>query len=324
MLTGLLSGSMPPELEPAGPGVLRGRVAYSALLTPKGRMVSDLRVGRLANGEEGSLLLDLPEAGLPGATAHFEKYLPPRMARVEELESDAGILTLVGPRAPALITGSPLSLPIDPAQVSALVEGDERVIPEENELGVRVVRAADVVPPSFDIIGPDSTLRLQRQRLEEAGVSEGDDALWDVLRLEKGRPVFGVELDENTIPFEAGIEDRCIDNAKGCYTGQEVVVRIRDRGHVNRHLRGILLGDVPPPAAGTALFPPGEEKSVGRIRGSVRSPRFGQSIALAYVRREIEPPCSVAVGVPDGSEAKVRALTSDGWLLVDGDPTPYP
>lgn len=325
MLAGILSGSMPPALEPIDSGALRGRVPCSALLTPKGKMISDLRVARIENGDGGALLLDLPEAGLAGATAHFATYLPPRMARVEAFESETAILVVVGPGAADLVTRLPMSLPLDPADISSLAEGDERILPAETETGLRIVRTGDVAAPSFGLTGDASTIRRHRSRLLEAAVPEGDDALWAVLRLEKGRPEFGVEMDEDTIPLEAGIQDRCIDNTKGCYTGQEVVVRIRDRGHVNRHLRGLLLGDAPPPPSGTLLFSrAGEDKPVGVIRSSAHSPRFGQAIALGYVRREVDPPSSVALGSPDGPDGQVRALASDGWLLVDGDPTPYP
>jgi folate-binding protein YgfZ len=96
-------------------------------------------------------------------------------------------------------------------------------------------------------------------------------------------------MDEDTLPPEAGIEDRAIDHEKGCYTGQEVIVRIRDRGHVNRHLTRLELGDVPTPAAGTELrSADGSGKPVGRITSAVQSPKLGGVLALAYVARGAE------------------------------------
>jgi hypothetical protein len=97
-------------------------------------------------------------------------------------------------------------------------------------------------------------------------------------------------MDENTIPIEAGIQDRAIDSGKGCYTGQEVIVRIRDRGHVNRHLRQIMLGHAPTPAKGTELFEEGSEKAAGVVTSAVQSPRFGQTVALGYVKRGVTGP----------------------------------
>ena len=133
------------------------------------------------------------------------------------------------------------------------------------------------------------------------------------MRVEAGTPAFGPDMDERTIPIEAGIEARAIDHGKGCYTGQEVIVRIRDRGHVNRHLRGLLLGEVPTPAPGTELFAGGSDRPVGSITSAVESPARGQAIALAYVRREVQPGAEVRVGAVGGTPARVMSLGSDGW-----------
>jgi folate-binding protein YgfZ len=96
-------------------------------------------------------------------------------------------------------------------------------------------------------------------------------------------------MNEDTLPPEAGIEDRAIDHKKGCYTGQEVIVRIRDRGHVNRVLTRLELGDMPTPTAGTELRSvDGSGKVVGRITSAVQSPKHGGVLALAYVGRGVE------------------------------------
>jgi folate-binding protein YgfZ len=132
-------------------------------------------------------------------------------------------------------------------------------------------------------------------------------AVLEVLRIEAGRPRWGAELGEDVIPIEAGLLDRAISTTKGCYTGQEVIIRILHRGHVNRHLRGLILGEsVPDP--GTELFRAGEPKTVGRITSACLSPRFGRALALGYVRREIEPGHVLRTGSPDGEPAEVCAL----------------
>jgi folate-binding protein YgfZ len=102
-------------------------------------------------------------------------------------------------------------------------------------------------------------------------------------------PVFGTDMVDRTIPPEAGILERAIDQTKGCYTGQEIIVRIRDRGHVNRYLRRLELGDVPAPAKGTELLAvDGSGKVVGEITSAAQSPKFGGVLALAYVRRGVD------------------------------------
>lgn len=113
----------------------------------------------------------------------------------------------------------------------------------------------------------------------------------EVARIEAGEPKWGAELTEDVIPLEAGLRNVAISESKGCYTGQEVIIRILHRGHVNRHLRGVLTGTAELPGIGADLIHNG--KVVGKITSAVYSPRFEQSIALAYVRREVEPPATV-------------------------------
>ena len=109
----------------------------------------------------------------------------------------------------------------------------------------------------------------------------------ELARIEAGEPRWGAELTEDVIPLEAGLRDVAISQNKGCYTGQEVIIRILHRGHVNRHLRGILTGDRNVPDVQSELTRDG--KTVGKITSAIFSPRFGQAIALGYVRREVEP-----------------------------------
>ena len=120
------------------------------------------------------------------------------------------------------------------------------------------------------------------------GATPAGLGVWGTLRVEAGRPVFGTDMDENTLPPEAGIVDRAVDQTKGCYTGQEVIVRIRDRGHVNRHLRVLELGDVPAPAKGAELLAAdGSGKVVGQLTSVVQSPRAKGVLAMGYVRRGV-------------------------------------
>jgi folate-binding protein YgfZ len=153
------------------------------------------------------------------------------------------------------------------------------------------MRTAEVWPEAFEILGPKRVVAALAGALESAGAANGDADAWTTLRVEAGRPAYGVDMDDGTIPVEAGIQERAIDSAKGCYTGQEVIVRIRDRGHVNRTLRLVRLGDVAPPAPGTELFEAGSgdgEKAAATVTSAVRSPREGETLALAYVRRGVE------------------------------------
>ncbi|MEX0856196.1 MAG: glycine cleavage T C-terminal barrel domain-containing protein [Gemmatimonadota bacterium] len=322
MLKGLVSGSIPPALSEPVAGIRRGRVTYSALLTPKGKTVTDLRITRLENGEGGSLLLEFPPSGIEGAEAHFRKYLPPRFARLESLERAFGLLSVIGPGAVQALATAVEPWGGDAALLATLGEGEEVVLDEGPMRGVRLVRSGEVIPVAFDVVGDAEILEEIGSRLEENGTlcpPEGS-ALWNTLRIERGRPAFGIDFDGETLPPEVGITDRAIDHRKGCYTGQEVIVRIRDRGKVNRRLHGLLLGTAPPPDPGTPLYAPERSRPVGETRSSVPSPRFGQTVALGYLRQEVGLRDTIRLGTPDGLPVAVRALEDRGWVLVEGDP----
>ena len=308
MIQGLITNSVPPLLEAAEDGVWTGRAAYAALLTPKGRMVSDLRVLRPGSEEAHGLLLDLPAEGADAARAHMARYIPPRFATVEDVSEATGQLTVVGPAAAGLVAREALGLRVDEAGLERLEEGGLILVGEPGGDHVVAVRTGDVGLPAFDVLADRATVEALRRRLEASGAAALDDEAWEALRVEAGRPAWGADLDDATIPLEAGLGPRAIDHGKGCYTGQEVVVRIRDRGHVNRHLRRLRLGSAEPPPAGSELWVEGGERPVGQVTSAVRSPRAGETLGLGWVRREVEVPGEVRLGGPDGPPVGVEAL----------------
>jgi folate-binding protein YgfZ len=300
MLNGVLTGALPEAPTSPEPDVRSGRATYHAVLTPKGRMITDL-LALLPDDEEAhGFLLDVPVAGREGLLEHFGRYLPPRFATVTDVTSTWGALSVVGPEAADVLSRVALGLRVESA---ALLEGPEGTWWSTGQGGMPVVRTADVWPPAWNVYGPSDAVGALRGALERNGAVPAGLGVWKTLGVEAGRPTFGTDMDQGTLPPEAGIVDRAIDQTKGCYTGQEVIVRIRDRGHVNRHLRRLELGDQPSPAPGTELYS-GEGKSVGTVTSAVNSPKAGGVLALAYVRRGVD---RVRVGAPDGPEAEVPA-----------------
>lgn len=329
--------------EISGWRLLEGRAPYGLTLTAKGKVVSDHRLLRLPVEGGDAFLLDLPVEGAPGMEAHFDRFLPPRFATVVDESESTGMLSVVGPdahsslaaalertigdvrasdlvdRLSALDEGELLLL-LPPAShgEGTIAEGDAGIDDGPAEAGYHVFRSGDLGsreeggPVVLDVVGSRSSLRRLWASLREEGCIPLGSAAWETLRVEGGRPAFGVDMDEDTIPVEAGVHDRAIDYEKGCYTGQEVIVRIRDRGRVNRHLRRLLLGDRPVPEPGTPLYRLDGGREVGRITSAVESPRFEESIALGYVRRELEPPAQVRLGSAEGAAVEVRSLDEDG------------
>jgi folate-binding protein YgfZ len=127
---------------------------------------------------------------------------------------------------------------------------------------------------------------------------------YEAVRIEAGIPVMGREIDESTIPAEVGVVDRSVSFTKGCYTGQELVARIDSRGgNVPRHLRGLVVsGDVTPPRGATLQV---DGKDVGAVTSVAPSPGRAATVALALVRRAVEPPAEVVL-VWDGGTAAAR------------------
>lgn len=140
-----------------------------------------------------------------------------------------------------------------------------------------------------------------------AGVHPVGLTALDALRVEAGTPWLGHDVDETVLLPEVPCES-LVSYTKGCYIGQELVVRVRDRGHVNRHLTGLTLEGETVPRAGAPIR--AEGKDIGRVTSAVHSFALGRPIALGFVRREHAAPGSPVVVADDGREtpARVTAL----------------
>jgi folate-binding protein YgfZ len=251
-------------------------------------MITDLWAALLGSEDTAGYLLDVPVAGADGLKASLAKLLPPRFAAVEDVSDATAMITAVGPGAAASLSRLALGLRVEPATLGSSAEGEWRSVGSPTQ-APRVERTQEVWPEAYSVTGSAEAVAALWQAVVDAGARPAGHAVWSTLRVEAGRPVFGTDMDADTIPIEAGIDQRAIDHTKGCYTGQEVIVRIRDRGHVNRSLRRLELGEVPTPAAGTELLATdGSGKVVGRLTSAVQSPRFGGVLALAYVARGVE------------------------------------
>ena len=169
-----------------------------------------------------------------------------------------------------------------------------------------VTRVTDTGAPGFDVYVERDQAGWLRDRLAAAGVPELDEESADALRVEAGVPLFHRDMDEETIPLEAGIESRAISMTKGCYVGQEVIVRVLHRGHgrVARKLVGLKIDGEAVPAAGAAVM--SGDRAAGEITSGVRSPAAGGPIALAYVQRDFIAPGTVLS--VNGAGATVIAL----------------
>ena len=288
MLRGVVTGVIPEPPTEVEDGVFGGEAKYNAVLTPKGKMVSDLWAMLPAEEEDPGFLFDVPVSGRDALVEHLGKLMPPRFARVEDISESWRALSVVGPRAPELLSRMALGLRLDEAWFRDAEEGAWRRVGRPSE-GLLIMRTCDVWPEAWTVYGPTTAVSALSRALADGGAEPADAGVWETLRVEAGRPAFGADMNDRTIPPEAGIVERAIDQTKGCYTGQEVIVRIRDRGHVNRQLRQLDLGDAPVPPIGSELQAVDDPaKIVGEVTSAVHSPKFGGSLAMAYVRRGVD------------------------------------
>jgi folate-binding protein YgfZ len=279
-------------------GAPADRAVYAVLLTPKGKMLADLRIIRRAD----DVLLESAEAARANVADVLKKFVPPLFARWELLD-DWRVVGVYGPAADeaveAVLPG--VALPRAAAE-HALVRA------EYEGADVFAVRTGYAGVAGWDVIAAEPALAGLRARLEARGVARLEPAELEVLRIEAGNPRWGAELTEDTIPLEAGLRERAISETKGCYTGQEVIIRILHRGHVNWQLRGMLLGAASPPTPDTPLLDPAEGRRLGRITSACVSPAHGGTIALGYGRRELVLPAKLRLGRADGPEVTVVPL----------------
>ena len=310
-LQGVLTGRIPSAPSAFQEGLARGRIEYSAILTPKGKVIADLRAMWGPSPDEESLFFDVPQAAVEPLLAHLKRFVPPRLATIEDVTADSGIVTVLGPEAAETVAEIVLGSASLSSHVEDLAEGE---FLEAEEDGVRIARTRDVDVPAWDLFVSADRFRAVWDSLVEAGAAPIGAGVWHTLRVEAGRPAYGVDMDGSTILSETGLVDRAVDHTKGCYTGQEIIVRIRDRGHVNRSLRGLLLAEGPAPKSGSELFK--EDRVVGGITSVVESPRRGGPIGLGYVHRDVSHGDQVAVGSPAGPPAGIRTL-GPGWFSRD-------
>ena len=274
-----LNGLITNEAETLTPG----SGLYAAVLTPKGKMLGDLRV--LDRGEE--LLLDMERVALQPIFDVLRHGLVGFDAELDKRTLQRGLLSLIGPRSRDVAAATQLS-GAEHASCGARIAGHDVVL-VATDGGV-------------DVICVTEQLDDVRAALVAAGAVAVGEPDAEVLRIESGRPRFGVDLDDSVIPQEAGLNDRAVNFTKGCYVGQETVARLFYRGKPNRHLRGLRLSAAVAP--GTPLR--SGEREVGPLTSVAQSPRQG-TIGLALVRREVEPGASVAAG-DAGAVAQVVEL----------------
>ena len=280
-----------------------GQGCYAALLTAQGRMLSDMRVSELGD----RILIDLPGATAESVRERLAGFIFSEDVEVRDATADLAQLGVYGPKA-ASILASLLSPSSNERLEQMAIDSNEPL--RFGDTPVTVVRSDDYGVAGFEVFV--STLEAGRlsDAVRAAGAKDVTADAVEVTRIEAGRPEFGADMDEHTIPLEAGIESRAISYTKGCYVGQEVIIRVLHRGHgrVARRLVGLLGAD----AHGTlarGMRIEAERKLIGSITSAVVSPRLRRPIALGYVHRDFAEPGTVLQVTEDAAGAPSCSVT---------------
>jgi folate-binding protein YgfZ len=270
-----------------------GQSALGLLLNAQGHMLAELMTLVLEDR-----LLVLSHAYLRQRTFEIlERFIIMDDATLADDTAQTGTLAIEGPKALDLLRKlmhvEYMQLP-DGAHVTAVLDSAGAAIP------CRVLRHSLFGIRGAELLLPRESLSAAWQALTAAARVQGGAPIGyralNMLRLEAGIPWFGTDFDEHQIPQEAGVESTHITFTKGCYTGQEIVERVRSRGHVNRRLTGLLFNstEVPKPGA-TVLAKDGTE--AGHITSAAFSPLAGKATGMAYLRREyLEPGTTLQCG----------------------------
>ena len=250
----------------------------ACVTTAKGRMCAEV----FASIGPSGVLLDADSAVAETLPGRMERYIIADDVTMEDVTESIAIVHFAGVKMDAL----------------------QDVIPEE-------IRAALVPVNRFGVEGHDyfPPFRKDLPTVWEkisARVPVLSEALLDIIRIEHGVPRWGRELDENTLPHEAGLDRTHIDFHKGCYIGQEVISRLRSVGHVNRELRGFVSADGSPLTPGARIFSAAEPaRDLGRVTSAAFSFALDRHIALGYLRRDAAGGEFFATA-PEAPDAPVR------------------
>jgi len=262
-----------------------GMGCYSAYLTPQGRMITDVWVYELGD----VILLELGEAQKDTLLSRLDQFIFSEDVQLGDVTGTFSGIAIVGPHAAGVVE-----------RLTGVARDTLEALPPHGNLRaafadqpIIVLRVVDTGVGGFELLVDASFGALIKNALEMDGVVAAGEAVADTLRIEAGVPLFGRDMNEETIPLEAGLEATAISTTKGCYVGQEVIIRVLHRGHgrVARKLAGLLIDGSAAPVPGAAVTIDGRD--VGKVTSATVSPALNRPIALAYLHRDFQEPGTV-------------------------------
>jgi aminomethyltransferase len=241
-----------------------GQGCYAYLLSAQGHIQADLNLLCLKD----RFLLDTEPETRERVFRHLDKYIIADDVRLEDVTEPLACLVVEGPHAAAVLAATGAPAP-EADYAHAAWEG-----------GI-VQAASSTGEPGYRIFVPAGHKAETIRRLESGGAVQATAEDARTVRLEHGKPRYGEDIFDTTLPQETR-QMHAVHFAKGCYLGQEIVERIRSRGHVNRLLVKLEIEGQTALPKGTKVSAGGAE--AGEITSSAYSPELGKVVALAYLR----------------------------------------
>lgn len=283
------------------PALTPGTGCYAAWLTAQGRMLTDMHV--LESG--AMILLDVPAATAAATLERLEQFLFSEDVQIGSLADALTGVWIHGPAAAAMLErvlegGSGLGEWRAYQHAQLAFAGQPVSVARIDQLGV----------PGYCVYLEPARETPLVAALEAAGARRAGAEALEAARVEAGYPVFGVDMTETTIPLEAGIESRAISLTKGCYVGQEIIIRVLHRGGGRVAKRLAMLrfegGPEAAPAAGTPMFVEGRD--VGKVTSAAWSPRAGALAGLGYVHRDFVEIEELDLKLADGRRVTITSV----------------
>jgi len=246
-----------------------GSGCYAFLLNPQGRIQSDLEIFCFA---DHFLLGSEPEMRAR-VIEQIRRYIISDQVEIEDVTEETSAVAVEGPRAAAALAA--LGAPVPAADYGHLPWGE-----------FTVAAISLTGQPGFRFFLPVAEIAALASRLETVGVVPATPEDARLVRIENGKPRYGEDIRDTSLPQETQ-QMHAVSFTKGCYLGQEIVERIRARGHINRKLERLELEATEPPAPGTKLAVEGGE---AEVTSALYSPALEKVVALAYVRAAVAHP----------------------------------
>jgi folate-binding protein YgfZ len=279
--------------------LVAGQGCYAAYLTAQGRMIADLHVYELGDVIVLTMAGDVKDAVM----AKLDQFIFGEDVQLGDVTDTFAQIAVVGPEAARVVA----------SVISGVTAATLAGLPEHGNVRAQwaggaaiAARVSDTGEPGFDLFVERPRAEELKAALSAVDVAPIDGATAEAIRIESGVALFHRDMDEQTIPLEAGIESRAISFTKGCYVGQEVVIRVLHRGHgrVARKLVGLTFDGSQPPAPGAKIR--ASDRDIGEVTSSTVSPALQRPIALGYVHRDfVEPGTTVSA---DGLDGQVATL----------------